>query len=198
MKSNKVGISIFVVICLVLIAGMIYSNRASKNTAISDDIEDQDMDIEKEVGKPNIPEIKPNNNTKVEEDEDIKDEIEKENIENEEAIQENTEEDKNTVPTISKPKKQKLPEEMEKPITEPKPEEPPKSVNEEIKDKAKPPTIKQENKEEVKGGTGDDGVVRDLKGNPLKIEGNPNAKPNEVKGSDLLPDGKKAGEGDKF
>lgn len=198
MKNKKIIIAIMISICLVLIAGIVYLNKENKNTAISDDIEDQDMDIEKEVGKPNIPEIKPNNNTKVEEDEDIKDEIEKDNIENEEAIQENTEEDKNTVPTISKPKKEKLPEEMEKPITEPKPEEPPKPVNEEIKDKAKPPTIKQENKEEVKGGTGDDGVVRDLKGNPLKIEGDPNAKPNEVKGSDLGNPNENMGEGDKF
>ena len=33
---------------------------------------------------------------------------------------------------------------MEKPITEPKPEEPPKPVKEEVKDKSKPPTTKEE------------------------------------------------------
>lgn len=102
------------------------------------------------------------------------------------------------IPEISKPKKEKLPEEMEKPITQPKPKEPLKPAEKEIKDKEKPPTIKAEEKKEVKGGTGEDGVVRDLEGNALKIEGDPNAKPNEVKGSDLLPEGEKMGEGDKF
>lgn len=186
MKSNKIGISILVVISFVLIAGMIYSNRASKNTVISDDIKEQDMDIEKELEKPNIPEIKANTNTKVEENKDVKDEKEIKNIENDETVEENKE-DKIVVPEIPKPKKEKLPDEMEKPITQPKPKEPPKVVEKEIK---------QEKKEEVKGGTGDDGVVRDLKGNPTGLK--PAEKIEEIKGSDLGNPNENMGEGDKF
>ena len=186
MKNNKATITIMVVICLALVAGIVYLNKNNKNTAISDDIEDQITDIEKEATKPNIPEIKANTNTKVEENKDVKDEKETENIENEETVEENKE-DKIVVPEISKPKKEKLPDEMEKPITQPKPKEPPKAVEKEIK---------QEKKEEVKSGTGEDGVVRDLKGNPTGLK--PAEKIEEIKGSDLLPDDKKAGEGDKF
>lgn len=187
MKNNKAAITIMVVICLALVAGIVYLNKNNKNTAISDDIEDQITDIEKEVEKPNIPEIKANTNTKVEENKDVKDEKETENIENKEAVEENKKEDKIIVPAISNPKKEKLPDEMEKPITQPKPKEPPKAVEKEIK---------QEKKEEVKGGTGEDGVVRDLKGNPTGLK--PAEKIEEIKGSDLLPEGENMGEGDKF
>lgn len=175
-----------VVICIALVAGIVYLNKNNKNTAISDDIEDQIMDIEKEVEKPNIPEIKANTNTKVEENKDVKDEKEIENTENEETVEENKE-DKIVVPEISKPKKEKLPDEMEKPITQPKPKEPPKVVEKEIK---------QENEQEVKGGTGDDGVVRDLKGNPTGLK--PAEKIEEIKGSDLGNPNENMGEGDKF
>lgn len=88
-----------------------------------------------------------------------------------------------------------LSKEMEKPITEPKPTEQPKLINEEIKDKSKPPTSREEPKE-IKGGTESNGVIRDLKGNLRGLKPAENVE--EIKGSDLLPDGKKAGEGDKF
>lgn len=48
----------------------------------------------------------------------------------------------------------------------------------------------------VNGGTGEDGVVRDLKGNPTGLK--PATNVEEVNGSDLLDDGEVAGQGDKF
>lgn len=184
MKNNKIVVSALVAICLVLIVGIAYLNKDEIETVISDDIEEQNIDIEKEVENPNIPEIEPN-----------VDKTKEENIETE-AVEEKEEEDKITVPEISKPKEEKHPEEMEKPITQPKPKEPPKPVNEEIKDKENPPTTKQEKNEEVKGGTGDDGVVRDLKGNDLNWGKPPVVE--ETKGSDLGNPDKNMGEGDKF
>ncbi|MCK9443809.1 MAG: hypothetical protein M0Q14_04650 [Tissierellaceae bacterium] len=194
-KGKRIVMFIGIIICIALVMGIVALNRQDKNSAIVDRPIDENMDIEKE--EVNIKPIKENESIDNTENEKLDNEVESQNDRDKEPIMEN-EDNKNKINPISKPDKEKLPEEMEKPITEPKPEEPPKPVKEEVKDKSKPPTTKEEPKKEVKGGTGEDGVVRDLKGNPIEIEGDPNAAPNEVKGEDLLPDGKKAGEGDKF
>lgn len=194
-KGKRIVMFIGIIICIALVMGIVALNRQDKNSAIVDRPIDENMDIEKE--EVNIKPIKENESIDNTENEKLDNEVESQNDKDKEPIME-SEDNKNKINPISKPDKEKLPEEMEKPITEPKPEEPPKPVKEEVKDKSKPPTTKEEPKKEVKGGTGEDGVVRDLKGNPIEIEGDPNAAPNEVKGEDLLPDGKKAGEGDKF
>ena len=194
-KGKRIVMFIGIIICIALVMGIVALNRQDKNSAIVDRPIDENMDIEKE--EVNIKPIKENESIDNTENEELNNEVESQNDKDKEPIME-SEDNKNKINPISKPDKEKLPEEMEKPITEPKPEEPPKPVKEEVKDKSKPPTTKEEPKKEVKGGTGEDGVVRDLKGNPIEIEGDPNAAPNEVKGEDLLPDGKKAGEGDKF
>lgn len=194
-KGKRIVMFIGIIICIALVMGIVALNRQDKNSAIVDRPIDENMDIEKE--EVNIKPIKENESIDNTENAELNNEVESQNDKYKEPIME-SEDNKNKINPISKPDKEKLPEEMEKPITEPKPEEPPKPVKEEVKDKSKPPTTKEEPKKEVKGGTGEDGVVRDLKGNPIEIEGDPNAAPNEVKGEDLLPDGKKAGEGDKF
>ncbi len=194
-KGKRIVMFIGIIICIALGMGIVALNRQDKNSAIVDRPIDENMDIEKE--EVNIKPIKENESIDNTENAELNNEVESQKDKDKEPIME-SEDNKNKINPISKPDKEKLPEEMEKPITEPKPEEPPKPVKEEVKDKSKPPTTKEEPKKEVKGGTGEDGVVRDLKGNPIEIEGDPNAAPNEVKGEDLLPDGKKAGEGDKF
>ena len=194
-KGKRIVMFIGIIICIALVMGIVALNRQDKNSAIVDRPIDENMDIEKE--EVNIKPIKENKSIDNTENKELDNEVESQNVKDKEPIME-SEDNKNKINPISKPDKEKLPEEMEKPITEPKPEEPPKPAEEEVKDKSKPPTTKEEPKKEVKGGTGEDGVVRDLKGNPIEIEGDPNAAPNEVKGEDLLPDGKKAGEGDKF
>jgi FtsZ-interacting cell division protein ZipA len=192
-KGKRIVMFIGIIICIALVMGIVALNRQDKNSAIVDRPIDENMDIEKE--EVNIKPIKENESIDNTENEKLDNEVESQNDRDKEPIMEN-EDNKNKINPISKPDKEKLPEEMEKPITEPKPEEPPKPVKEEVKDKSKPPTTKEEPKKEVKGGTGEDGVVRDLKGNPTGLKPAENVE--EIKGSDLLPDGKKAGEGDKF
>lgn len=192
-KGKRIVMFIGIIICIALVMGIVALNRQDKNSAIVDRPIDENMDIEKE--EVNIKPIKENESIDNTENEKLDNEVESQNDRDKEPIMEN-EDNKNKINPISKPDKEKLPEEMEKPITEPKPEEPPKPVKEEVKDKSKPPTTKEEPKKEVKGGTGEDGVVRDLKGNPTGLTPAENVE--EIKGSDLLPDVKKAGEGDKF
>ncbi len=170
-----------VVISLALIAGIISLNKSNKDPIIIDNSEDKNMDIEKQ--EVNIPTIKakdnPENNNVLGLDYDSQDmdvEIK--------------------INPITNPSQDKLPEEMEKPITEPKPTEQPKPIEEEINDKEKPPTTVKEEPKEIKSGTDKDGVVRNLEGNPTGLKPAENVE--EIKGSDLLPEGKKAGEGDKF
>ena len=200
-KNRKLFILIGLGICLVLVLGIVFLNISDKNTTISNKEPEKDIDIEKE-DKANIPAIKVNENKDYPESRELGNEstdkeLEIEIDENKETIEENTKNDKNTnINPITKQVKNKLPEEMEKPITEAKPIEQPKPLVEETKDIDKTPTTKEEPKQEVKGGTGEDGVVRDLKGNNLNW-GNPPIV-DEIKGSDLLPDGKEAGKGDKF
>ncbi len=193
MKNNKLIIGMMIFISIALVMGIVALNKQDNDSIISDNIEDENMDIEKEKVK--IPEIKENIVIDNPENEELDDEVENQNNKDKEPIKE-SEDNKNKINPISKPDKEKLPEEMEKPITEPKPIEPPKPTTEEVKDKSKPPTTKVEPKKEVKGGTDSDGVVRDLKGNPTGLKPAENVE--EIKGSDLLPDGKNAGEGDKF
>lgn len=193
MRKNRLVIGIMIFICIALVVGIVALNKQDNDLTIMDNPVDENMDIEKE--EVNIQPIKENENIDNVEDEELDNELEGQIHKDEEVNGEN-EDNKNKINPISKPDKEKLPEEMEKPITEPKPEEPPKPVKEEVKDKSKPPTTKEEPKKEVKGGTGEDGVVRDLKGNPTGLTPAENVE--EIKGSDLLPDGKKAGEGDKF
>ncbi len=180
-------------ICIALVVGIVALNKQDNDLTIMDNPVDENMDIEKE--EVNIQPIKENENIDNVEDEELDNELEGQIHKDEEVNGEN-EDNKNKINPISKPDKEKLPEEMEKPITEPKPKEQPKPTTKEVKDKSKPPTTKEEPKKEVKGGTGEDGVVRDLKGNPTGLTPAENVE--EIKGSDLLPDGKKAGEGDKF
>lgn len=193
MKKDKLIIGIMMLISIALIAGIVSLNKSNKDSAIQDNIEYENMDIEKE--KVRIPEIKENEVIDNPENEELDDEVENQNdIDKEEPKK--VEDNKTKINSISKPDKVKLPEEMEKPITEPKPKEPPKPVDEKINDKSKPPTTKEEPNQDVKGGTDSDGVVKDLKGNPTGLKPAENVE--EIKGSELLPDGKKAGEGDKF
>ena len=193
MKKDKLIIGIMMLISIALIAGIVSLNKSNKDSAIQDNIEDENMDIEKE--KVRIPEIKENEVIDNPENEELDDEVENQNdIDKEEPKK--VEDNKTKINPISKPDKVKLPEEMEKPITEPKPKEPPKPVDEKINDKSKSPTTKEEQNQDVKGGTDSDGVVKDLKGNPTGLKPAENVE--EIKGSELLPDGKKAGEGDKF
>lgn len=192
-KGKRIVMFIGIIICIALVMGIVALNRQDKNSAIVDRPIDENMDIEKE--EVNIKPIKENESIDNTENEKLDNEVESQNDRDKEPIMEN-EDNKNKINPISKPDKEKLPEEMEKPITEPKPEEPPKPVKEEVKDKSKPPTTKEEPKKEVKGGTGEDGVVRDLKGNPTGLKPAENVE--EIKGSDLLPPGEKMGEGDKF
>lgn len=199
-KNSKLVLFIGVVICLVLVSGIVLLNKSDRKTAISEELEDN-MDIEKE--KVNIPGIKKDEKKDKEKNNEIENdksnnEIEVKMDENKEINEENTNSSKpNKINPITKSTKEKLPEEMEKPITEPKPINSPEPTKEEIKDKEKPPTItKEEKPKEEKGGTGEDGVIRDLKGNPTGLKPAENVE--EIKGSDLLPDGEKMGEGDKF
>lgn len=193
MKKDKLIIGMMIFISIALIAGIVSLNKSNKDSAIQDNIEDENMDIEKE--KVRIPEIKENEVIDNPENEELDDEVENQNdIDKEEPTK--VEDNKTKINSISKPDKVKLPEEMEKPITEPKPKEPPKPVDEKINDKSKSPTTKEEQNQDVKGGTDSDGVVKDLKGNPTGLKPAENVE--EIKGSELLPDGKKAGEGDKF
>lgn len=197
-RNRRIFIFVGILISIVLTSGIIKLNTEDKNTAISQEFEDAGQDIEKVVEKPNIPDINPMEDKQVNEEvEDNEDKTKKleGNIENE-KIQENKEKEKMNISEISKPKKEKLPEEMEKPITKPKPEEPLKPIEEKIDDKSNPPTTKEEPKKEVKGVTGEDGVVRDLEGNPTGLKPAENIK--EIKGEDLLPEGENIGEGDKF
>ncbi len=202
-KNRSIFILIGLVVSLILVLGIVFLNISDKNSTLSNKELEKDMDVEKE-NKANIPAIKVNENKDYPESRELGNEsadkeLEIEIDEYKETIENNTKDDKNTnINPITKQVKNKLPEEMEKPITEAKPIEQPKPLVEETKDKDKAPTTKEEPKQEVKGGTGEDGVVRDLKGNSLQIEGNPNGTPNEVKGSDLLPEGENMGEGDKF
>ena len=136
-RNRRIFIFVGILLSIALIAGIIKLNTGDKNTAISEELEDIDQDIEKEVEKPNIPSINPIEDKQVNEEvEDNEDKIKKleGNIENE-KIQENKEKEKMNIPEISKPKKEKLPEEMEKPITKPKPAEPLKPIEEKIDDK---------------------------------------------------------------
>lgn len=193
MRKNRLVIGIMIFICIALVVGIVALNKQDNDLTIMDNPVDENMDIEKE--EVNIQPIKENENIDNVEDEELDNELEGQIHKDEEVNGEN-EDNKNKINPISKPDKEKLPEEMEKPITEPKPKEQPKPTTKEVKDKSKPPTTKEEPKKEVKGGTGEDGVVRDLKGNPTGLTPAENVE--EIKGSDLLPDGKKAGEGDKF
>lgn len=193
--TKKIVIFIGTIICISLVAGIVLLNKSGKGPITPDNTADESLDIEKEDKKVNIPVIKVNDNIDKPEDKELENEIDNEDDKNKETIGER-DDNKPKVNPIAKPKKERLPEEMEKPITEPKPIEPPKPIDKEIKDKEKPPTTKKEEPEKVKGGTDSDGVVRDLKGNPTGLKPAENVE--EIKGSDLLPPGEKMGEGDKF
>lgn len=192
-KGKRIVMFIGIIICIALVMGIVALNRQDENSTIVDRPIDENMDIQKE--EVNIKPIKENESIDNTENEELDNEVESQNDKDKEPIME-SEDNKNKINPISKPDKEKLPEEMEKPITEPKPEEPPKPVKEEVKDKSKPPTTKEEPKKEVKGGTGEDGVVRDLKGNPTGLKPAENVE--EIKGSDLGTPDKNMGEGDKF
>ena len=105
-----------------------------------------------------------------------------------------------------KPKEKNLPEAVQKPVKKEKPTDPPTppvkdTTTDTTAEDKHPEYPKEEKPQVVKGGTGEDGVLRDLQGNPIHVEGDPNAKPNEVKSSDLLEPGDPQGEmgqGDKF
>ena len=200
-RQKKVFLSITIglfVFGMLINWDIIEFNKNEEPVVENENINDDTDDVEVEEKEIEVPPIQPpkydEQNNKEERKEEVK-EIDGEKI---------------LVKSTPEPKEKEPPEAMEKPKSEPKPTNPPKLADTQTTDKKdngttkvknseKPPTYKKEEKPKVvNGGTGSDGVVRDLNGNPIHVEGDPNAKPVEVKGSDLLPEGEKAGEGDKF
>lgn len=197
-KQERMVLIVGIALIIVLSVGLVKLNLkyAQENeVADNEDIEDESIDIEEEKKEIKVPPIEP---PKKDKDVELKYKEEVKEIDGNKVL---------VKPTPPPKEDEKLPEGMEKPKTEPKPTNPPKPVNTETADKKdnkttkaknsdKPPAYKEEEKPKVvNGGTGSDGVLRDLKGNPIDW---PDAKPVEVNGSDLLDDGEVAGQGDKF
>lgn len=77
-RNRRIFIYVGILISIVLTSGIIKLNTGDKNTVISEELEDIDQDIEKEVEKPNIPSINPIEDKQVNEEvEDNEDKIKK-------------------------------------------------------------------------------------------------------------------------
>lgn len=211
-RLRKIVIGSMLIMCVALVFGIVKLNlkyakerqeaHSVGTLMIEEPIQEiEDKDIEKKDKKPNVPAIEKPENVEKKEDIDNKEKsIEKE-------VYEEIEGEKVPVRPVPKPQTNNLPEGMEKPNAPTETSTPQKSTDTEKvdkkdnetnkpKDKEKPSNPKKEEPKVVEGGTGSDGVIRDLNGNPIPIErGNG---PDEVKGSDLLDPGEVAGEGDKF
>lgn len=224
-KKERLVVIIGIAISLVLVFGIVNMNRKyakQQEELLSQQAIEAElalMDLEdKDIEKRNIPPIK---NSKTDKDiEDNKIGSNNEDVETQ-AKEEIKEIDGNQVLVKSTPSPNTNKEEaMKKPESQPKPIEPPKlegdtsNKNNEVdkpndivdqnnkpskpndkesdplKDKEKPPTYE---KEEPKK---DDGVIKDVNGNPINWGPAPNV--TETKGSDLLDEGEVAGQGDKF
>lgn len=200
MKKEKIVIGIMLSLCIIFTIGIVILNGRDKQQPNIIEAENENIDIEEEKEELVVPPI-----TSPKKDKD-------DNLDKPEYKEEVKEIDGNKVlvkPTPLPKEYEKLPEGIETPKTEPKPTNPPKPVNTETtdkkdnkidkpKDQEKPPAYKKEEKPKVvNGGTGSDGVVRDLKGNPTGLK--PATNVEEVNGSDLgEPGDPEMGQGDKF
>ncbi|MGJ0847792.1 hypothetical protein ACR77J_13965 [Tissierella praeacuta] len=211
-RLRKIVIGSMLIMCVALVFGIVklhlkYAKERQEAHLVETQMieepneEIEDKDIENKDKEINIPAIEKPKNIEKKEDIDNKEKVV------EEEVYEEIEGEKVPVRPVPKPQTNNLPEGMEKPNTPTETSTPQKSTDTEKvdkkhnetdkpKDKEKPSNPKKEEPKVVEGGTGSDGVIRDLNGNPLNLK--PAEKIDEVKGSDLLDPGEVAGEGDKF
>ena len=185
---NKKRVITGSVIALCLCIAIIFTvKNINKKEAPVVDIDKEEKIEEEKKEEVVVPPIVPDEEEQGQKEETVKEEVK--NIDGEEVL----------TKSAPKPKEKNLPEAVQKPVKKEKPTAPPTPP---VKDTTTDTTAehpeypKEEKPQVVKGGTGEDGVVRDLKGNDTGLR--PATNITEVKGSDLLDPGEKMGEGDKF
>ena len=191
MNKKKLIAGSIIALCL-CIAVIFTVKNINKKEAPVVDIDKEEKVEEETKEEVVVPPIVPDEEEQGQKEETVKEEVK--NIDGEKVL----------TKSAPKPKEKNLPEAVQKPVKKEKPTDPPTPP---VKDTTKDTTAehpeypKEEKPQVVKGGTGEDGVVRDLKGNDTGLR--PATNITEVKGSDYYEKDENGnpmipGEGDKF